>query len=341
MRRRTTRITCWSQLVALILCASLAIPALAQPQAPLAGRPENYSGAEGEYSIRRAVVPTEVVVEDPILLTVSITGSGPKGLEPKRELLKLFPPEMERDFFVESVPEKDRYLPEEKTWEFVYRLRPKHVDVKQAPVLKFVHYNRDLKVYQPARTREVIELAVKPRPVATKVVPEGPLVIPPGFEKTYSTVDDLRPWRPWFWTTAPGMVLAFGLPVIGCGIWYWRWNRKYSASAQAARRHYHQAAQKALNEIRDLKPGVDGQRLATILASYVEERLDLPAKEPTGEEVAKALRQKRLSPTVVLMGKSVTQNIDAARFGPTNGKKAGMNPVDLAAFINKVEEALC
>ena len=37
--------------------------------------------------------------------------------------------------------DEDRVLKDEKTWLFVYRLRPKHVNVKEIDGLKFIYYD--------------------------------------------------------------------------------------------------------------------------------------------------------------------------------------------------------
>src|SRR5262249_39274475 len=87
--------------------------------------PANFSGAVGTYTISCRAEPTEVLVEDPLTLTVRITGSGPEKYLPKRLKLDQLAEDVEQDYFVEDVPEQDRRLPAENAWEFVYRLRPK------------------------------------------------------------------------------------------------------------------------------------------------------------------------------------------------------------------------
>src|SRR4051794_139055 len=120
-------LACLRGLIALVCLAVLNAAASAQVQPPLVGQPEDFSGAGGTYTIRRSAAPTEVMIEEPLLLTVAITGAGPSGQQPRRDLLKLFPPDVEEDFFIEPLAEKDRYLPKDKTWEFLYRLRPKRL----------------------------------------------------------------------------------------------------------------------------------------------------------------------------------------------------------------------
>src|SRR4051794_14298862 len=122
--------------LSLLLALVVAIPARADdeeddPNAPpLVGRPENFSGAVGSYQISYRAAPTQVAVEEPITLTVRIIGSGPEKHRPERNKLHLFPDEAEKDFYIQGVSEQDRYLAKENTWEFVYRLKPKHPGVE-------------------------------------------------------------------------------------------------------------------------------------------------------------------------------------------------------------------
>ena len=70
--------------IAMILC--IPITALAQSpivDPPLAGRPPDFSNIVGKYQIRASAAPTEVAVEQPILLRVLVIGEGPPKYEPR------------------------------------------------------------------------------------------------------------------------------------------------------------------------------------------------------------------------------------------------------------------
>src|SRR5436305_3167177 len=79
---------------------------------PVTGHPPNFSGAAGHYTIQARATPTTVRVEDPITLTVRITAQkpGPWKHPPQRDKLKLFPADLEGNFFIEPLPEEDRFL---------------------------------------------------------------------------------------------------------------------------------------------------------------------------------------------------------------------------------------
>src|SRR5262245_52359638 len=143
-----------SLLYAVLVFLTLGSTIQAQPgteEPPIAGRPEDFSGLVGPFRISSTAVPTEVYVEDPLPLTVIITAQPDRSFrasQPDRARLRLFCKEMKEDFFIEPMSEKDRYLEQEKTWQFVYRLRPKRPAVKSVPGLKLVYYLPARRKYQ-------------------------------------------------------------------------------------------------------------------------------------------------------------------------------------------------
>src|SRR5262249_33303280 len=94
----------------LLSARTFAQPASIDP--PIVGRPENFSNIVGKYMITANAEPRETVVEQPITLTIKITGTGPAQYEPKRKYLHVLP-DWEDDFYVENVPDEDRITPDE------------------------------------------------------------------------------------------------------------------------------------------------------------------------------------------------------------------------------------
>src|SRR5262245_6018297 len=90
-------------LVTLALTSNVqAQPGVEEP--PVAGRPEDFSGLVGVYRISSSASPTEVNVEDPLTLTVRITGDPDRSFrtsQPVRANLRLFPKQMKEDFYIE------------------------------------------------------------------------------------------------------------------------------------------------------------------------------------------------------------------------------------------------
>src|SRR5882724_10473277 len=144
-----------------LLMSPLLLTQTAASEPPLTNRPANFSRVVGQFHIESRAEPTTVEVEKPVLLKVRITGEGEKGFLPQRKFLKIFPDHFADQFFVEDLPELDRLAPAEKTWEFVYRLRPKGTTVEYIPSLKLAYYHPGRKAYKAAFA-DAISLTVKP-----------------------------------------------------------------------------------------------------------------------------------------------------------------------------------
>src|SRR5579864_6942646 len=130
-------------IISLLLTAALVAPAAGQTPSfdpPLANRPAQFSNIVGAYRISAAAEPTEVAVEKPITLRVTIAGRGPAKYQPERKYLKIFSDSLSRSFYVEAAPQEDRLRPDEGTWQFVYRLAPRHEKVSAIDGIKLVYY---------------------------------------------------------------------------------------------------------------------------------------------------------------------------------------------------------
>jgi hypothetical protein len=280
---------------------------------PAAGRPQDFSQVVGSYRLADAAAPTDLATEDPLLLTVRITGSGPAAYQPRRDRLRLFPPGLERDFYVKPLPGKDRHLAAENTWVFAYELRPKHAGVKKVPALCLVYYDPAYRRYQTSYA-PAIPLTVKPR------APAGPpaeavrvLEAPESLYELVTGPEVLRREG----AGGPGLPVLLGLlvaPPVLCLVWYVWWRRHHPDEARRARRRRSQAAERAL---RALGGGAaDPVLVAGALAEYLRQRLDAPAEEPTPQEAAHHLRRLGVTPALAHRAGNLFRTCDAARFAP-------------------------
>src|SRR5438093_3997668 len=74
--------------------------------------PWNFSQVVGRYRISSSAAPTELHVGEALILTVRIIGQGPEKFRPQRRNLRLFPPDIEDNFYLEALEAQDRLLPE-------------------------------------------------------------------------------------------------------------------------------------------------------------------------------------------------------------------------------------
>src|SRR4051812_4520755 len=183
------------------------VPVAAQPTSapPLAGRPAQFSNVVGRYSVSAAASPAEVRVEEPVTLRAPTRGSGPADSRPSRKHLKLFPERWASDFYVEPVPAEDRALPEQNTWEFVWRLRPQHRKVPAIDGIKLVYYEPGQSgagKYQTDYAEPIALIVTAPRPAALAPDNVPVRMLPASFYEPPATDAVLAPpaesaWSSW------------------------------------------------------------------------------------------------------------------------------------------------
>jgi hypothetical protein len=331
----------------IVLSACLSAAALGQAgeqiEPPVLGQPKDFSGAVGSYSISSRAEPTELVVEEPLTLTVRITGSGPNPKYlPGRLKLSVLAETVERDFYVEDVPDKDRHLEAEQSWEFVYRLRPKHAEVKMVPRLRFVFYDPkqpENRRFQPRFTRETIVLKVSPRAVVEPPIAKH-VEHPERFHEVIVGDVVLSRSRTSLGDNL-GLALLLVIPPVLCGIWYSVWRHLYPDAVAQLQRRRGRAARLALGALRKLPTSTGGERVASIVAEYLRQRLDLPAADPTPPEAAERVRAWGLSRELSERLVGLLRDCDRARFAP--GVRAVEPPLATEAtqVVLAVEAELC
>jgi hypothetical protein len=311
---------------------------------PVAGRPANFSGAIGSgYRVAMRAVPTQLQAEDPLILTVRITGTGNLEEIHRPDLRRL--PRFAGRFHIEDLA--GRYLPATKTREFDYRLRPRTPAVKEIPPLPFVFFNP--KILPPERGYQTslapaIPLSVQPR---TEVRPARVEGTTPASETPASVnqlVDGplvLRYDRPF---ALPGgsalAALLVGPPAFG-GLWYMVWRRCYPDAVHQSRRRRSRAAQHALKALqRSSKLDAAGQahRAEAVLTGYMRQRLDLLAVEPTPVEVARHLELAGASRALAQDVAHFFAACDAVRFAPGLMGKPENWPATAAHLVLALEE---
>src|SRR5262245_40260511 len=116
--------TSWRWLTAVFFFCAITVRAQeAGDLPPKLGQPADFSGVVGTFQSRAEAKPKTVAIEEPITLTITITGRAVAPHTPKRENLRLFPEGTLRDFFIEPAGEQRA----DGAWIFVYRLRPRHL----------------------------------------------------------------------------------------------------------------------------------------------------------------------------------------------------------------------
>jgi hypothetical protein len=305
-----------------------------EPAPPVVGRPVDFSGAVGgPFVVEQTAEPTTVTAEEPLTLTVRITGPGNLRDLPRPELAKL---EAYKPFAVEELD--DRFVPgDPPRREFRYRLRPRGADVKEVPRLKFVYFNPRLPTARGYQTTYAapIPLTVKPRtpPVSSGVPTEVPdwMLEPASAEDLFGPspgpvtvwihkvlgwvgvqVDNTPRRRTILWPLAGA---AVAVPPLVCAIWFVLWRR---ANPDAARRASIRRSRAAAVALRSLRPSIGdpAPRVAGALLGYLQDRAGLHPTATTPAEVAKHLLANGCPPALAEAVVCLLRRCDEARFAP-------------------------
>ena len=267
------------------------------PTNPPAYQPADFNGAVGSFRIETQAEPTRLRPGDPLLLVVRVIARGAVTVPPRRLDLSSLP-ELTRSFYVVDLADRDRYLPEQRIWEFFYQLKPRPLPkpADQIPGLSFVFRKPNLPLadaYQTARSRP-IPITILPRAEVPVVSTSQPR--PDGLYEFKGDPGILQRDRPA--SSPPTLLIVLGLviPPVVCGVWYGIWRHRHPDALRRRRRHQSRACREALQRLAVAgEAGADRQLAVVAITDYLHARFGLSVAEPTPMEAAGHLRQAGVS----------------------------------------------
>lgn len=293
---------------------------------PEKGRPANFTGLVGKYSLAADAVPTEVNVGDPITLTIMVT--GPEYL--KNVELPPFKdqPGMTGNFKIPKEMATGEIKDRVKV--FTQTVRANHQDVKEIPKIGLPYFNTETGKYEVARS-DAIPLSVKGARVVTAMDAEGNEVTPrkneistqnEGIAYNYDDPGVLETYRDdnTLWITSRLCMAALIVPpacylIVLVSMVVIR-NRRKDPEGFIARRAFSEFS-------RDIKtidtgPTADASeahnRISEALREYLGKRLRLTAGAITYQDVAELLTKSGVTPDAVTSLKHILDQCEAHRF---------------------------
>ncbi len=295
-------------------------PTLTVRPLPSAGRPADFSGLVGRYSLAAEADPRQVNVGDPITLTIMVT--GPRYLDNVRlpDLRSL--PGFSENFKIPAEIAPGRRQGRQMV--FVQTIRARTPDVNHIPPVTLSFFNPESGVYETAAT-EAIPITVRPTRIVTAADAEAaaestPALSSPsrvseqrsGIFSNYDGADVLLPQpRPAdLLTLTPARLLLLLLPpglfLAATGLYLARRRR---SSRQAAGR-------RALTELRRRLPtATSNDAVWNALQRYLAARLNLAAGTITMADIEPVLRRAGTPATVLHELASLLEECEAGRFG--------------------------
>jgi tetratricopeptide (TPR) repeat protein len=313
-------------LCGLIFCAE-------DDDVPVVGRPVDlpFSEASGWFEVRASAEPTTLQAETPLTFTLTVRAVRPVRRPPQRIDLRQLPDFAEQFYIEDSSEEAAR--PDDRTWEFAYRLKPRRTEVREIPSLPFVYFNPYLltasKGFQVLYT-DPIPLHVLPHETVQVPLqgPESAFVLATG----PAVLERQSPWTPPRLGTIGALLLT---PPLGCVVWYLIWRRLYPDAARLASQRRSRAARRALQALRSIRR-LDAEpraaRIAAIVTGYLQQRLDLTIAEPTPHEIALLFAQRDCSLALTEQAIRFFETCDSVRFQPVENGSVSLDELQNSAL---------
>jgi hypothetical protein len=300
-----------------VLCLPSLAYCQAGPEPPETGHPPSFTGAVGTFRMKAEARPRKVRVENPLILTLIITGKGRVTKPPGRPRLRESP-KLTADFQIDDLSSQDAQ-PDERTWTFSYRLRPRQLQATKIPRLPFTYWQPNTG-FQTTYTA-AISLTLQPREKATLLADQPQT--PGEVEMTYPLITGDRVLKRQSPDELPALrtlVILFLCPPLVCLGWYGIWRRCYPDAVRLSQQRRSRAARQALKSLSAVEKhalaGEVGARVAAAVSGYLRQRLDLPATELTPFEVTASLRQAGVAGPLAEEVASLFHACDAVRFAP-------------------------
>ena len=295
---------------------------------PAEGRPADFNGAIGHFTMTATAGPTNVAVGDPITLHIQISGRGALDAlalpeQPAWPNFKVYPPTSH----VETTDQLG--LEGNKTFEEI--ISPENTDVHQLPQMSFSFFDPGDGNYHTL-TQPVVQLAVRSAGMAS--VPAVAAAKPVGGEKP-ATPQDILPIKENLGAlvlaasplvTRPAFLALQSLPVLALlAAFVWRKRTDNLANNPRLRRQ-RAVAQLIASGMNDLRKYAEQNQpdeffatLFRLLQEQLGERLNCPASS-----ITEAVVEERLvpagAPEPVLGGlRELFQMCNQARYAPIRG----------------------
>jgi hypothetical protein len=292
---------------------------------PAEGKPAEFTGAVGKYSISVQTADTQVKIGDPIVLKTTISGDG--LLEKVKRPLLSQDPEFTKRFAINESLAPGDISGDRITFE--HTIRATSEDVKEIPSVAFAYFDPDHAVYDIARSKPLpIMVLPTTRVTAEDVVNFQPETgvggvtrleeQPGGILANYNHLDALRDqsvkWHLLSILGLPPVAYLVVLTVVSR-------RRKLAGDVALARsRSARKSLKKHLAEARRDLEKDDRQfcdSLARAVSGFTSDKLNLGTGELTVYDLDVLVQQNRIHSETADKIADILRECDAARFAPS------------------------
>lgn len=305
---------------------------------PEAGRPQNFSGAVGQFNLQTALDRTAIKMGDAITLTLTLTGTGHPNSFPEPEItlpsaFEIYPPEAQ----VQTVAQDGRLLGK-KSWRYLLVGREPGKQVLSPAA--FSYFDPQQRAYRSVRS-DPVEIIIEGPPGG-----RGPSSLNrAGAPAVLTEIHFIKPnrsslpsspvvaWRsPLFWIVQG----APWLSLLGVVLWRRLRERRDGHAGQIARHQAARNAKRRLSSINDRKASSEvlGE-IERALMEYLTDRTGQPMQGVTRSELRSRLESHGLSGETLqrlaaLLDRLETHRYAGAETDPGSDRKDALGWIESA-----------
>lgn len=315
---------------------------------PTEGRPADFNGLVGAYSITTTAEPRIVHVGDPITLTVRVAGPRPLDRVPDPALDRQ--PEITSQFKVGSEAPETRIEGDAKV--FVQTIRALSDGVREIPPIELAYFDVGSGTYRSAKSA-AIPLDVKPTREVTVADAYGAAgaragneleSVTGGIAYNYESPEALADQR--FdlveRLTSPGGMALLATPAAAyllAGVAMFMRRRSAGDGERRRRRRALSDARTALRAAADAGgPTEVAAAVSRSVSAYIAARLGASGSALTAQECARALRERGAPESEEVH--ALMERCDTARFGALDATEASGLPARAADVLGRLDGSL-
>ena len=310
---------------------------------PEVGKPPQFSGLVGRYTISASATPTKVNVGDPITLTIRVGGNPYLKPVPWPALEQV--PELANNFRIPA--EKASPVTENGYKTFTQTIRANNDTVTEIPTLSLAYFDPQKGAYVVART-EPIKLEVAPTKVLTNADVEGTASGPinreveavrKGLSANYYGPEVLADQSFSLLSAAlrPGYAVIWSIPLLALLASSLLRVSRQTSPESLARKRRRQAATTAIRQLSSVAiadPGNRHELLLLAMRGYIGDRFDRVAASLTADECSQAILEVTGDAALAAQYRDLIAASEAARYSPL---QAEIGPRQVRAAMGLIE----
>lgn len=312
---------------------------------PQQGRPSDFTGTIGKFRVSVAADKKEVEVNQPVSVTIKISGIGNIKSVAEPVIGDLDDFRVYRGSTSENISKLQDKLGGSKIFEEVFI--PRRPGTLEIPAVSFNYFDPELGKYQAASTRPIKLTVIKPEGYAgASDIPYGApdLTIGSRARDIRYIKEEIGPLTPIgrLLLVTPLYLVVNGLPmlVLAGMVFVRRRREKLAADVGYARsRKAGKVAKKRLTKAKSLareeQAGEFYAEIYTVLTAYIADKLNISPHGLTTDRITELLQDKSAQEDLIDNIVTLLQKCDFARFAPT-----AIEQKDIDQSLADAEEAI-